>query len=90
MAMQVKQFSLKGVKVLGLETLLQVILISDWLRYLILASDWLRDLIILNADWLLQASLDHFLVLEVGVVEQKFVSHGHSRDWLLHSFKMTR
>ena len=78
--MQVKQFSLKGVKVLGLETLLQVILISDWLR----------DLIILTADWLLQAALDHFLVLEVGVVEQKFVSHGHSRDWLLHSFKMTR
>ena len=80
MAMQVKQFSLKGVKVLGLETLLQVIL----------ASDWLRDLIILTADWLVQAALDHFLVLEVGVVEQKFVSHGHSRDWLLHSFKMTR
>ena len=80
MAMQVKKFSLKGVKVLGLETLLQVILISDWLR----------DLIILTADWLLQAALDHFLVLEVGVVEQKFVSHGHSRDWLLHSFKMTR
>ena len=80
MAMQVKQFSLKGVKVLGLETLLQVILISDWLR----------DLIILTADWLVQAALDHFLVLEVGVVEQKFVSHGHSRDWLLHSFKMTR
>ena len=79
-ATQVKQFSLKGVKVLGLETLLQVILISDWLR----------DLIILTADWLLQAALDHFLVLEVGVVEQKFVSHGHSRDWLLHSFKMTR
>ena len=78
--MQVKQFSLKGVKVLGLETLLQVILISDWLR----------DLIILTSDWLLQAALDHFLVLEVGVVEQKFVSHGHSRDWLLHSFKMTR
>ena len=78
--MQVKQFSLKGVKVLGLETLLQVIL----------ASDWLRDLIILTGDWLLQAALDHFLVLEVGVVEQKFVSHGHSRDWLLHSFKMTR
>ena len=90
MAMQVKQFSLKGVKVLGLETLLQVILISDWLRDLILASDWLRDLIILTGDWLLQAALDHFLVLEVGVVEQKFVSHGHSRDWLLHSFKMTR
>ena len=89
MAMQVKQFSLKGVKVLGLETLLQVILISDWLRYLILASDWLTDLI-LTPDWLLQAALDHFLVLEVGVVEQKFVSHGHSRDWLLHSFKMTR
>ena len=88
--MQVKQFSLKGVKVLGLETLLQVILTSDWLRDLILASDWLRDLIILTADWLLQAALDHFLVLEVGVVEQKFVSHGHSRDWLLHSFKMTR
>ena len=80
MAMQVKQFSLKGVKVLGLETLLQVILISEWLR----------DLIILTPDWLVQAALDHFLVLEVGVVEQKFVSHGHSRDWLLHSFKMTR
>ena len=45
---------------------------------------------ILTGDWLLQAALDHFLVLEVGVVEQKFVSHGHSRDWLLHSFKMTR
>ena len=90
MAMQVKQFSLKGVKVLGLETLLQVILTSDWLKDLILTSDWLRDLIILTGDWLLQAALDHFLVLEVGVVEQKFVSHGHSRDWLLHSFKMTR
>ena len=65
-------------------------LASDWLRDLILTADWLRDLMILTGDWLLQAALDHFLVLEVGVVEQKFVSHGHSRDWLLHSFKMTR
>ena len=46
MAMQVKQFSLKGVKVLGLETLLQVILISDWLRDLKLTADWLKDLIL--------------------------------------------
>ena len=36
MTMQVKQFSLKGVKVLGLETLLQVILATDWLTDLLL------------------------------------------------------
>ena len=76
--------------ILTADWLRDLILATDWLRYLILASDWLRDLIILTGDWLVQAALDHFLVLEVGVVEQKFVSHGHSRDWLLHSFKMTR
>merc|ERR1712013_672591 len=32
--------------------------------------------------------MGHFLVIQVGVVEQMYVGHAHSRPWLLHSFKV--
>ena len=34
--------------------------------------------------------MKHFLVIEVGVVTPRFVTHAHSKEWLLHSFKMKK
>ena len=31
-----------------------------------------------------------FLLIQVGVTEQMYVGHAHSRPWLLHSFKVVR
>ena len=45
---------------------------------------------VLPVETILKFALKHYLVLEVGIVSQRFVSHKHSREWLLHSFKMTR
>ena len=39
---------------------------------------------------LLSMAIRHFLVIQVGVVEQMYVGHAHSRPWLLHSFKVVR
>jgi len=39
---------------------------------------------------LLSMAIRHFLLIQVGVVEQVYVGHAHSRPWLLHSFKVVR
>ena len=39
---------------------------------------------------LLQFTLEKCLVLEVGIVETRFVSHKYSNSWLLHSYKLNR
>ena len=39
---------------------------------------------------LLSMAIRHFLLIQVGVVEQMYVGHAHSRPWLLHSFKVVR
>jgi len=44
----------------------------------------------LPVEEVLQCALNYYLVVEVGVVEQKFVAYKHCRDWLLHSFKLNR
>lgn len=38
----------------------------------------------------LTAALEKCLVLEVGILEPRFVSHRYSRDWLIHSYKLNR
>ena len=45
---------------------------------------------VLPVERILQQALTHFLVIEVGIVSQRFVSHQHSTEWLLHSFKMKK
>ena len=45
---------------------------------------------VLPLERILEASLKHFLLIEVGVVSTRFVSHAHSKEWLLHSFKLNR
>ena len=45
---------------------------------------------ILTLETIIKASLKHFLVIEVGVVTPRFVTHAHSKEWLLHSFKLNR
>ena len=39
---------------------------------------------------LLSMAIRHFLLIQVGVVEQMYVGHAHSRPWLLHSFKVVK
>jgi len=38
----------------------------------------------------LELALQHHLVLQVGIVEARFVGHKYSRDWLIHSYKLNR
>ena len=45
---------------------------------------------ILPLETIIKTSLNHFLVIEVGVVTPRFVTHAHSKEWLLHSFKLNR
>ena len=44
----------------------------------------------LPVERILLQALANFLVIEVGIVSQRFVSHKHSSEWLLHSFKMKK
>ena len=44
----------------------------------------------LGVSELLSMAIRHFLLIQVGVVEQMYVGHAHSRPWLLHSFKVVR
>jgi hypothetical protein len=44
----------------------------------------------LRTEELLRLALRHFLLLRVGVVQQRYVAHRHCRAWLLHSFKVLR
>ena len=39
---------------------------------------------------ILKCGLQYFLILEVGVVEERFVAYDHCKEWLLHSFKLNR
>jgi len=39
---------------------------------------------------ILRCGLQFFLILEVGVVEERFVAYDHCKEWLLHSFKLNR
>merc|ERR1719187_1750277 len=34
--------------------------------------------------------LERYLVVRVGVVSARFVTHKHAKSWLLHSFKLNR
>jgi len=45
---------------------------------------------VLPIEVILKFALRHYLILGVGIVTQRFVSHKNGREWLLHSFKMTR
>lgn len=45
---------------------------------------------VLTVETLLVQAITHFLIIEVGIVSQRFVSHQHSSEWLLHSFKMKK
>jgi len=44
----------------------------------------------LGVSELLSMAIRHFLLIQVGVVEQVYVGHAHARPWLLHSFKVVR
>ena len=44
----------------------------------------------LLVEEVLKCALKYYLIVEVGVVDQKFVAYEHCRDWLLHSFKLNR
>lgn len=44
----------------------------------------------LSLEDVLECGLQYFLILEVGVVEERYVAYDHCREWLLHSFKLTR
>eukprot|EP00092_Neocalanus_flemingeri_P000749 GFUD01000793.1.p1 GENE.GFUD01000793.1~~GFUD01000793.1.p1 ORF type:complete len:1909 (+),score=561.12 GFUD01000793.1:540-5729(+) len=44
----------------------------------------------LPIEEVLLCALNYYMIVEVGVVQQKFVAYKNCRDWLLHSFKLNR
>lgn len=44
----------------------------------------------IKVEEVLQFTIINYMVIEVGIVEQKFVSYEHCREWLLHSFKLNK
>ena len=45
---------------------------------------------VLRVEELLAMAVRQFLVLQVGVVQHRWVAHRHGRPWLLHSYKVLR
>jgi len=44
----------------------------------------------LSIEEVLKCGLKFFLILKVGVVEERYVAYDHCREWLLHSFQLNR